>query len=519
MTVMDQNGAPAVAESGLPAAIDLSASPEIAPRERPRGVSLASDEALGAQLHRRLAWRRKIGMVLFAVDLAAVGVGVVVAYLLRIVVADDEAYFGPYFYPALAVLTIVAWMSALALVHAYETRFLGVGAEEFRRVVVASAAVFVTVAVFAYSFRFVVPRGFVAIALPVGLGLLVLGRFLVRKWIQRQRLSGHLQHRVVVIGNHLAAQTLADQVRREPFAGFTVVGVCLPARQTRHPEADLPILGCLDDAVEAVRAVGADTVAVTASPEISPELLRQIAWSLEGSGIDLIVAPAVTDVAGPRISVRPVAGLPLLYVDEPSFSGTTRVVKRGIDLIGAGFGVLVLGVPLLIVAAVIRLTSPGPALFRQQRIGRDGEAFTVLKFRSMYQDAEERWAELHKRNENGGLLFKMTDDPRVTPLGKFLRRTSVDEMPQLVNVLLGQMSLVGPRPLAVDDSEMAGHVRRRLLVRPGLTGLWQVSGRKNVSWEEAVRMDLYYVENWSLSMDFTILMRTMLAVWRGEGAY
>ena len=231
------------------------------------------------------------------------------------------------------------------------------------------------------------------------------------------------------------------------------------------------------------------------------------------------MAPAVTDVAGPRISVRPVAGLPLLYVDEPSFSGTTRVVKRGIDLIGAGFGVLVLGVPLLIVAAVIRLTSPGPALFRQQRIGRDGEAFTVLKLRSMYQDAEERWAELQTRNENGGLLFKMTDDPRVTPFGKFLRRTSVDELPQLVNILRGHMSLVGPRPLAVGDSQMEGHVRRRLLVRPGLTGLWQVSGRKNVSWEEAVRLDLYYVENWSLSMDFTILMRTLLAVLRGEGAF
>jgi lipopolysaccharide/colanic/teichoic acid biosynthesis glycosyltransferase len=174
---------------------------------------------------------------------------------------------------------------------------------------------------------------------------------------------------------------------------------------------------------------------------------------------------------------------------------------------------------MLVVAAVIRTTSEGPALFRQRRVAVDGREFTLVKFRSMYADAESRWAEMQEYNENGGLLFKMSDDPRVTRVGRVLRRTSMDELPQLLNVLRGQMSLVGPRPLAVNDADMQGHIRRRLLVRPGMTGLWQVSGRKDVTWEEAVRLDLYYVENWSLSMDFTILLRTGLAVWRGEGAY
>lgn len=470
-----------------------------------------------AELKDRLAWRRRVQSVLAAVDLAAVGAAVIVAYLVRIV-AQDEQSANPWYYPGLALVVLGAWMASLAIVRAYEPRLLGIGSEEFRRLVMSAFVVFGLIAVVGYTTQYLVPRAFVAIALPLGLLLLCVGRLRVRKWIQRSRMAGRLQHRVVVVGNHWTAHTLAEQVRREPYAGFTIVGACLPRKEVQHPDAGLPVLGTLDRTLEAVRRVGADTVAVTASPEITPELLRQIAWSLEGSGVDLIVAPSVTDVAGPRISVRPVAGLSLLYVDEPTFSGVTRVVKRGIDLVVSAAGLLVLGLPMLVMGACIRLTSSGPALFRQTRVGRDGHEFAMWKFRSMYRDAESRWAELMGHNENDGLLFKVTDDPRVTPLGRVLRRTSLDELPQLVNVLRGDMSLVGPRPLAVDDSEMEGHVRRRLLVRPGMTGMWQVSGRKDVSWDEAVRLDLYYVENWSLSLDFTILMRTFLAVWRGEGA-
>jgi exopolysaccharide biosynthesis polyprenyl glycosylphosphotransferase len=235
--------------------------------------------------------------------------------------------------------------------------------------------------------------------------------------------------------------------------------------------------------------------------------------------VDVVVAPAVADVAGPRISVRPVAGLPLLHVDQPEFAGGRRVAKSVLDRIVA-CGLLVGLLPVLLLAALaIRLTSAGPVLFRQTRIGRGGQEFRVVKFRTMHRGAEHRLAELAGSNETDGLLFKIHDDPRVTPVGRFLRRTSLDELPQLLNVLRGDMSLVGPRPLPVKDADFTGDVRRRLLVRPGITGLWQVTGRSRLSWEDSVRLDLYYVENWSISLDLAILLRTVAAVVRGTGAY
>ena len=381
---------------------------------KPREVDLVGSTRFQTALDERLAWRGRVVTVLVLLDFTAVALAVAGAYLIRIV-ALDESSAHAWYYPGLALIVWGGWVASLAVVRAYEPRLLGVGAEEFRRVILATALVFGVIAVLGYSTQYLVPRVFVAIALPLGLALLVLGRFGTRKWIQRQRASGRLQHRVVVVGNHGAAQALADQVRSEPFAGFTVIGACLPAGHAGDGANTLPVLGSLDQTLEVVQLSAADTVAVTASPEITPDLLRRLAWSLEGSGVDLVVAPAVTDVAGPRISVRPVAGLPLLYVDEPTFSGTTRVIKRGIDLAGSVGGLLFLGLPMLAIGLLIRLTSKGPALFRQTRVGRDGEQFTVVKFRSMYVDSESRLSELMEHNENDGLLFKMQDDPRITP--------------------------------------------------------------------------------------------------------
>lgn len=247
--------------------------------------------------------------------------------------------------------------------------------------------------------------------------------------------------------------------------------------------------------------------------------MRRIAWGLEGSGVDLVVAPSVADVAGPRVSVRPVSGMPLLHVDQPEFTGARRVAKSVLDRVTAALLLIVLGPGLLVAAAAIRCTSRGPALFRQTRIGRDGAEFTVFKFRTMYSGAEAGRVGLTGRNETDGLLFKIQDDPRITRLGRLLRRTSVDELPQLLNVLRGDMALVGPRPLPVKDTDFTGDVRRRLLVRPGITGLWQVNGRSRLSWEDTIQLDLYYVENWSISLDLAILLRTVAAVVRGAGAY
>jgi exopolysaccharide biosynthesis polyprenyl glycosylphosphotransferase len=254
---------------------------------------------------------------------------------------------------------------------------------------------------------------------------------------------------------------------------------------------------------------------------VGPELLRRLAWALEGAGVDLLVAPALTDVAGPRVNVRPVSGLPLLQIAEPEFTGMRRLLKGAVDVTGSAVLLLLLAPAFLLLGLVVRFSSPGPVFFRQVRIGRDGKPFTMYKFRSMYADAEDRLAEVRALNDHGsdGVLFKLTDDPRVTPIGRLLRRYSLDEFPQLINVLRGQMSLVGPRPpLPTEVAQYERDVHRRLLVKPGMTGLWQVSGRADLSWEETVRLDLYYVENWSVALDAEILWKTARAVLKGAGA-
>jgi len=265
--------------------------------------------------------------------------------------------------------------------------------------------------------------------------------------------------------------------------------------------------------------VRADTIAVCGSASAEPGELRRLAWQLEGSGVDLVVAPQLTDIAGPRVHVRPIEGLPLLHVEEPTLSGLAWLAKNLLDRIAAGVGLLLLAPLFVAIAIAIRISDPGPVFFRQPRVGHEGRTFRVWKFRTMYVDAEQRLASLVDQNETNGMLFKIREDPRVFPVGRFLRATSLDEFPQLINVLAGEMSLVGPRPLPADDGDFLGDVRRRLLVRPGITGLWQVSGRSDLSWDEAVRLDLYYVDNWSLAYDLSILWRTIGVVLARKGAY
>ena len=315
---------------------------------------------------------------------------------------------------------------------------------------------------------------------------------------------------------------LLARLRQEPYSGMRVIGACLASGDgSRLVGLGVPLLGGLDDVAAAVRDSGADTVAVTSSAELDPTRLRRLAWELEGTATDLVVAPGLMEVAGPRLHIRPVTGLPLLHVEEPEFAGIRRLIKAVADRAVAAVVLVLMAPVFLVIAAGVRLTSPGPAIFRQTRIGKDGREFTMLKFRSMYVDAEARRAELDSLNERSeGLLFKIRDDPRITRFGKFLRALSLDELPQLVNVVSGHMSLVGPRPpLPAEVALYDDDVRRRLLVKPGLTGLWQISGRSDLTWEESVRLDLRYVENWSLSLDLLILWKTAFVVARSSGAY
>jgi exopolysaccharide biosynthesis polyprenyl glycosylphosphotransferase len=432
----------------------------------------------------------------------------------------SDAYgMGPYVLLSLALP--VLWAITVALAGGYDSRFIGVGTDEFRKVLNAGVALTACVAVLAYASKTDLARGYVVIALPSLTALDLLARFTLRKRLHKLRQLGSCMRKVVVVGHADVAADLARLLRGETYHGLSVVAACVtgPVRQ-REIDA-IPVINGLDNVPDVVQRYDADTVAVLSCPEMSGVGLRNLAWELEKTGTDLCVAPALLDVAGPRTTIRPVAGLPLLHVDHPEFTGIRRVIKALFDRVLAATAVLLLSPLLLVIALVIRLSDGGPAFFRQTRVGQDGRAFTVFKFRTMVTDAESRLAQLMELNDSEtGVLFKMRRDPRITRVGGWLRRYSLDELPQLFNVLIGDMSMVGPRPALPQEAALYGdHVRRRLVVKPGITGLWQVNGRSDLTWDESVRLDLRYVENWSFVLDLQILWKTWSAVLHGSGAY
>lgn len=428
-------------------------------------------------------------------------------------------------YVALTVALPVLWLLTLMLCRAYQPRYIGVGYEEFHRVLRAGFVLTASVAILAYATKTEVARGYVVMALPLGTFLNLVARYRLRKWLHRRRWNGDCMRRVVAVGHRTSVADLIKLLRQKRYHGMDIAAVCLPPALTRGDDAvgeveGVPVLGDFGQAAAVADRIGADSVAVLACPEMDGVALRRLAWQIERDDVELVVAPALMDVTGPRISIRPVSGLPLLHVEHPELEGGRKVFKTLFDRIGALAGLVALSPLLLIVAVLIKVTSSGPVMFRQTRVGREGREFTVLKFRTMVQDAEARKDGLLERNDNDGVLFKIKSDPRVTRVGRTLRRYSLDELPQLFNVLRGDMSLVGPRPpLPEEVAQYGGDVYRRLAVRPGLTGLWQVSGRSDLTWEESVRLDLRYVDNWSLAMDLQIMWKTWSAVFRGSGAY
>jgi exopolysaccharide biosynthesis polyprenyl glycosylphosphotransferase len=350
-------------------------------------------------------------------------------------------------------------------------------------------------------------------------------RWLLRRQIAKRRLEGRCMRRVLVVGRNDQVTTLRRHLEERPADGYVVVANCLPRGDGfEEPVVDAATperLGRTDmDILAAVDQYDVDVVAVATDPELAGHSLRKLSWALEQRGVELIVSPGIVEVAGPRISIRPVAGLSLLHLERPSVSGGPHVLKNVFDRVVGCFMLLGIAPLLLVTAVLVKLTSRGPVLFRQTRVGRGGQQFKMLKFRTMVVDAEERKAELVALNEGNGILFKMRDDPRITKVGKYLRRFSIDELPQLVNVLRGNMSLVGPRPpLPTEVERYAIDDARRMLVKPGLTGLWQVSGRSDLTWEESMRLDLRYADNWSMALDLLILWKTARAVLGSDGAY
>ncbi|RKN46227.1 sugar transferase [Micromonospora endolithica] len=430
---------------------------------------------------------------------------------------DDPTWF---FIVAFALLPL-GWVISLWFNGAYDRRYLGLGPDEYKRVIRSGVAVAATVSFLAFATKTDLSRYTVGTALLGALLLILLGRILTRFVLHVIRRNvGQAGHRMVLVGTLPECLEVYRSVTRSPAAGLVPVAIHITDgyAAARGIQTPIPIYAGRD-VLALVREVGGDTIAVCGSASAEPGELRRLAWQLEGSGVDLVVAPQLTDIAGPRVHIRPIEGLPLLHVEEPTLSGPALLAKNLLDRVAAGVGLLCL-IPLFVVIGLaIKVSDRGPVFFRQPRVGHEGRTFRVWKFRTMYVDAEDRLASLVDRNETDGMLFKMKQDPRVFSVGRFLRASSLDELPQLINVFKGEMSLVGPRPLPADDGDFLGDVRRRLLVRPGMTGLWQVSGRSDLSWDEAVRLDLYYVDNWSLTYDLSILWRTVGVVLARKGAY
>lgn len=474
-------------------------------------------------------WQRRYTRLLFALDLAGITVAVALAQWLRFDGPLDIGKPGGLAYGSYGTVSIVialCWVTALTINRSRSPGVIGAGAEEYRRVWVGTLATFGAVAIVSMLFKLEIARGYLLIALPIGLVVLLLLRWNARQVLTRARQNGRCTTRVLAVGSAHAVRELTKSLDREPWAGYRVVGACVPGTVSGSElsiagERTIPVFGDESHIVGAVTATSSHAVAVAATDRLHGRGLRDLSWELEKLNVGLLVAPGVVDVAGPRLQMRPVAGLPLIHVEKPQYHGAKRIQKRFFDVAFSG-AVLIFGMPVLaVIALAVKVTSKGPVFYRQERIGLGGEPFEILKFRTMVDGADTMLDDLRTLNESdSGVLFKIRDDPRVTPVGRFLRRNSLDELPQFINVLKRDMSVVGPRPpLASEVSSYDDHTRRRLLVRPGITGLWQVSGRADLSWEDTVRLDLFYVENWSMMADLVIAVKTARAVFCHNGAY
>ncbi|WP_108248967.1 sugar transferase [Planctomonas deserti] len=494
-------------------------------------IDLAGIRALGSAGRRAAtasptapgtAWSKRYRGKLVVSDTLIILLTVVTAFIARFGVEESVELSADYW--AIAALIVVTWIASMASYHTRDSRVLGVGVTEYKRVVHASGLTFGLLAVVFLVLKIDIARGFFIVALPLGVAGLAGSRWLWRQWLTKQREFGNYLSRVIVVGSRKDVEYVVGHIERKWGAAYNVVGTAIDGDErgpVRLGARTIPVVADVHNVARATSLVGADAVIVAGKPASAPDTyIRDLGWDLEGTGAELVLASGLTNVAGPRIHFRPVEGLPLMHVELPQYEGAKHVMKRALDIGVSAMALLFLLPVMAVIALAVRTDSPGPVLFRQERVGRNGQTFHMLKFRSMVETAEDDLKGLLDQNEGSGLLFKIKNDPRVTRVGQVLRKYSLDELPQLWNILVGDMSLVGPRPPLPREVEgYEGHVKRRLFIKPGLTGMWQVNGRSNLSWEESVRLDLYYVENWSITGDLVIMWRTFRVLTHPVGAY
>ena len=413
--------------------------------------------------------------------------------------------------PAIAAFAValVLWFANGRL---YRSRVITRRAEEVRRIVDAGLRAAATVGLAAYLFGLAVDRTWLLGATVATIAALTAEREVVRRAFTARRIAGRAVRRVLLIGDNAESRRFAEMFETEPALGYTVAGSIDPSL-VEGPT------GLTDAVFTAARSLDASGVVVAATA-VDTATSNRLVRDLVEAGIHVELTSTLADIAADRLTVRPLGRFPVVYVEPRLRGGWRAIAKRLFDVVLASLALVVLAPLMAAIALLVRFDSAGPVLFRQERLGRDGAPFDVLKFRTMVVDAEELLDELVDDNEGAGPLFKMRRDPRVTKVGHVLRKTSLDELPQLWNVVRNEMSLVGPRPaLASETDAWDDELWGRLRVKPGITGMWQVSGRSSTTFEEYTRLDLYYVDNWSLVVDLAILLKTVPAVLRTDGAY
>jgi exopolysaccharide biosynthesis polyprenyl glycosylphosphotransferase len=504
-----------MSEAALPQTLDSTT-------RLPRPAATAAPDKVQAQPH-KLGWPRKLAWSLLITDTGIVGLAILIAHLSRFGVGSDplDVSRRELAYAGLGALLGVVWLLALAAGRTREHHIIGVGLTEFHRVTSMTLATFGVLAIVSYLTKIEIARSYLLVALPTGLVLLLLGRLVWRRVLQRMRRAGRCLTGAIIVGPRRDVASVVAQLRSNLRAGYRPIAVTITDSDVPLYDGATPVPSVpMDELVTVSKRTRTRAVMIAGDLPRGGEQIRDLGWDLENSRVELILVSRLTDISGPRMHMRPVEGLPMVHVDLPQYTGFNHTVKRLVDVIVSFCALLALAPLMVAIAIALHLEDGGPVLFRQQRVGTNGSRFTMLKFRSMVVDAEARLPELVARDEGNGVQFKLHNDPRVTRVGRLLRRSSLDELPQLWNILRGDMSLVGPRPPLPNEVEKyEDRVNRRLLIRPGLTGLWQISGRANLTWEESVKLDLYYVENWSVTSDFLILLRTVKAVISRKGAY
>ncbi|MFJ4654228.1 sugar transferase [Nocardia sp. NPDC088792] len=479
----------------------------------------------------RVPWQSRFAKLLFVTDLTAVSLALLAGHYLHIA--------GPTHNPLrwsltcksgniVASLMITAgWVVSLTLWGARSKAIVGHRGAEERAVLLATLALFGIVGIGSQILQIGGMRDYLGIALPLGTAGLIAGRWTARRYLTRRRADGHCLTSVLLVGSPEATRNLAHEFARDSTTGYRVVGACTPDGRGDGGNPTIcvagrtiPVVGDNDSLQGAVVRTGADMVAMLATDASVTTDFRRIVWDLDAVAAGLLVAPGITDVPRDRLSDEIVSDLLVIQVDKPNYSHALSLRKAVFDRCFAAVAVLITLPFMVAIAAAIKLTSKGPVFYLSERIGLRGEPFRMIKFRSMRVGAETHAESLIAETDSQPLFFKIRDDPRITPIGRLIRKYSLDELPQFLNVLCGDMSVVGPRPqvrreVAVYDAVAC----RRLLVKPGITGLWQVSGRSDLSPAESIGLDTYYVDNWSMRLDVSIIARTLRTVSTGAGAY